>query len=86
LTVTYKQGDQIGRIFAQWVIVYFGCCFGDACHILRILFPPSSLCIIFDKNVLGYILDDFFTNSALRMKARKSPAKNAGGNNTFCRD
>jgi hypothetical protein len=22
--MTWKQGDQIGRIFAYWVIVYFG--------------------------------------------------------------
>jgi hypothetical protein len=24
---SYEQGDQIGRIFAHWAIVYFGQCF-----------------------------------------------------------
>jgi hypothetical protein len=58
------QCDQIGRIFAQRAIFFpFG-------HLLKHtifldnFIPCLSLCINFDKNGLGYILDDFFTNSS----------------------
>jgi hypothetical protein len=62
-----KQGDRIGRIFAHWVIICFGqffLNFRTSPHFL-LLFPPKYiLCINFDKNGLGYILGDFFTNSS----------------------
>jgi hypothetical protein len=53
-----KQGDQIGRIFAQWAIVCFGHFFGKLQKLPPILwffFPRLRLCIYFDKNVLGHM-------------------------------
>jgi hypothetical protein len=51
-------GDQIGRIFAHWVIIYFG-------HFLEnCFFPRLNLCINCDRNGFGYILGVFFTNSS----------------------
>jgi hypothetical protein len=55
----FFQGDQIGRIFTHWVIVFFGL-FSEVAHILGLLFPLLRLFIGFDKNVLGDILSDFF--------------------------
>jgi hypothetical protein len=58
----YNQSDQIGRIFAHWVI---SCILGSflkitkVAHIFLILYPLLWLCVDFDKNGLGYILSDF---------------------------
>jgi hypothetical protein len=60
-----RQCDQIGRIFAQWVIAYFGQ-FSEnhrsSPYFCSTCMPHSmaKLCICFDKNVLGHILGDFF--------------------------
>jgi hypothetical protein len=44
------QGDQIGRIFAHWVIVYFGCSKTiQAANISRLLSPQLRLWINFEK-------------------------------------
>jgi hypothetical protein len=45
------------RIFDRWVIVYLRCFY---CRILGLLFSTVN----FDKQWLGYILCDFFTNSS----------------------
>jgi hypothetical protein len=51
-----RQGDQIGRIFARWVIVYFGQFFFKLqkkpnCLILEL--ARKKLCINFDKKWVG---------------------------------
>jgi hypothetical protein len=65
--LSYLQGDQIGRIFAQWAIVYFGQWF--EIYIISANFWATFLCdtsyvLILTKNGLGYILGDFFKNSS----------------------
>jgi hypothetical protein len=45
------QGDQIGRIFAKWTIVYLLWAFLKIAEVAQ---------INFDENVLGYILAVFF--------------------------
>jgi glycerol uptake facilitator-like aquaporin len=57
------QSDQIGGIFAQWVIVcvfwvYFQ--IAEVAHILGCFFPQLRLCIKFDQNEFGYVLGDIF--------------------------
>jgi hypothetical protein len=61
-----SQGDQIGRFFAQWVIVYSG-------HFLKItrvarivwlLFPQIRFCNNFDKNGIGLQFGRFLTYSS----------------------
>jgi hypothetical protein len=59
----HSQGDQIGRIFAYWAIVYFG-------HLLKITEVGSvgnffqqkknQKIIYFDKKRLGLHFGDFF--------------------------
>jgi hypothetical protein len=61
------QGDQIGRIFANWTIVNLGQLFGNNGSSPRswIAFLQSkSYVAILTKNELGYILGDFLTNSS----------------------
>jgi hypothetical protein len=67
------QGDQIGRIFAQWVIVSLGQCIWKLKKWLNFLstLPTYALHVkrhvlinILTKNGLRYILGDFFTNSS----------------------
>jgi hypothetical protein len=55
-----RQGDQIRRIFAFWAIVYFGLFFSGVAQIFSYLFSRYTVI----KNVLGYILGNFFTNSS----------------------
>jgi hypothetical protein len=45
----WSQGDQIGRFFAYWVVVYFGCCFlnTEAVQIRGLLFSNVSVVFIF---------------------------------------
>jgi hypothetical protein len=64
----FRQGDQIGpsQQFAQGTIVYFGQFFWKLQKLPTFLcyFCPKyiyRLCIDFDKNVLGYILGEFYT-------------------------
>jgi hypothetical protein len=55
-----KQGDQIARIFAQWVIAYFGQFsenYRSRPH-FDFLCSLVDLCVIFD-NSLGHILGVF---------------------------
>jgi hypothetical protein len=64
-----RQGDQIRRIFAQWVILFFGQFFKftKAARILGYFFPRLRLCIHFEKTgwaVCTYISGDLFTNSS----------------------
>jgi hypothetical protein len=57
------QGGQIGRIFACWVIVCFGQCFENGISSTKFwanFFHTVSYVLILAKNVLGYILGDFF--------------------------
>jgi hypothetical protein len=61
-----KQGDQIGRNFAQWAIVYFGELYKNyrSSPKFSATFFQSidNVQIKTDKNRFGYILGDFFTN------------------------
>jgi hypothetical protein len=57
-----SQGDQVGRIFAYWVIVNFVQCFENyrsSTNDLATFFHGASDVIIFTKTWLGYILGDF---------------------------
>jgi hypothetical protein len=65
--VRTNQGDQIGRVFAQWEIVYFGQWFKNyrsSAHFWATFFHGTSHVSILTKKMLGYILGDFFTNSS----------------------
>jgi hypothetical protein len=58
-----SQGDQIGQIFAQWGIVYFGQWFENyrrSAHFWATFFHGTSCVLILTKNGLG----DFFTKSS----------------------
>jgi hypothetical protein len=58
-----EQGDQIGRIFAQWVIVYFGQFYKDYRSNPNFWATLSLLIyyvIFFGKKWLGFGLGDFF--------------------------
>jgi hypothetical protein len=57
--VTGGQGDQIGRIFAYWAVVFIGQFFTiiKVAKICGLLFPVVQFIV---KNELGYILGDFF--------------------------
>jgi hypothetical protein len=62
------QGDQIGRIFARWAIVFFGQIFKNYRKSLNswpAYFQGKSYVYInFAKNWLGYILGNIFKNSS----------------------
>jgi hypothetical protein len=55
------QGDQIGRIFACWVIVFSGQFFNykSSPDLWATFFQDVSWVLISTKNRLGYILVDF---------------------------
>jgi hypothetical protein len=64
---TDKRGDQIGGIFADWVIVYLGSFvkITQTDKIFWLLFPLLKLYTNFNKTKwLGYILGDFSKNSS----------------------
>jgi hypothetical protein len=64
---THNQGDQIGRIFAYWAIVYFGAVFlKKYIRSFRAIFSTVKfMCyIILTENGLGHILGDFLANSS----------------------
>jgi hypothetical protein len=54
----WRQGGQIGRIIAHWVVIYFG----QFCKYNRLgyFFRKYRIYINFGKNGLGYIYSDFF--------------------------
>jgi hypothetical protein len=54
-----NQGGQIGRIFAIWVIVYFGQFLHYFSKFLGNFFPQKKLYINLYKNGLGFILGIF---------------------------
>jgi hypothetical protein len=64
---TIKQGDQIGGIFAVGLDCLHWAAFSST-EVSQIFglnfFLGKVLCLNFAKNVLGYILGDFFTNSS----------------------
>jgi hypothetical protein len=62
-----NQGDQIGRNFAYWVIVYFGwllVIYKSRQIFLASFYPRKSNAIILLKIHLGYIWGDFLTNAS----------------------
>jgi hypothetical protein len=64
LAIRSRQGDQIGRIFAQYVFVTLDSLL-KITEITLIVgpFPKLRFCINCGKTGLGYILGDFLTNS-----------------------
>jgi hypothetical protein len=63
-----KQGDQIGQIFAQCVIVYFGQSFKNyrnGPHIWATLFSRLQLCIDIDKKMYWATLWAIFSQANL---------------------
>jgi hypothetical protein len=64
---TWEQGDQNGRIFTNWSVVFFGQFienYRSSSNSKATFFPQYHLCINFYKNGFGYVLGDFFTNSS----------------------
>jgi hypothetical protein len=62
-----RQGDQIGRIFANWAIVFIWAVFviTELAQIFWLLFTTKVVnVILFTNNELGYILGGFFANSS----------------------
>jgi hypothetical protein len=67
-----RQGDQIGRIFASWLIVRFVQLYQKLqkhANFGGLLFRRKKLCINFDKNGLGYILGDFSQSHLVTLAA-----------------
>jgi hypothetical protein len=65
--VTWVLGDQIGRQFFYNKYNY-GCNY--TCNwskFLTFFFLRTKLCTTFDKNGLSHILDEFYTNSSVRL-------------------
>jgi hypothetical protein len=64
LAGSQSQGDQIRRIFACRAVVFFF--ENDKSSVISwaSFFHGTSYVFILTKNVLGYILGDFFTNSS----------------------
>jgi hypothetical protein len=65
--VSLRQGDQIGRIFDSWAIVFFGQFFLNikVDKSFGLLFSTvNGKLFILTKNVLGHNLGDFLTNSS----------------------
>jgi hypothetical protein len=72
--VGLQQGDQIGRIFAYWAIVYFGQFFENKRTIPPLpkdnFFPlGKSYVLILPKNEFGYILGNFIQTDLVTMPA-----------------
>jgi hypothetical protein len=63
---TRDQSDQIGRIFAHWVIVSYRQFLKivKVAHFWSNFSRSLDYAIILTKNRFGYILGDFFTNSS----------------------
>jgi hypothetical protein len=62
-----RQGDQIGRIFVDWAIVYFGQFFEiyrTTPKFWATFFSDTSYLIICTENGFANILDNFLTNSS----------------------
>jgi hypothetical protein len=66
-TIRSGQGDQIGCIFAYWVIVSFWQFFENkkVAHIFGPLYPRLRLCDAFDKKWVGLHLERFFSQNHL---------------------
>jgi hypothetical protein len=64
--VADMQGDQIGRIFFHWAIVFLASLLKmtEVAQNFKLLFPQYQLCINFDKKWLATLWGDFFTNSS----------------------
>jgi hypothetical protein len=65
--VANAQGDQIGRIVANWTIVNLGQLFVNnrsSPHSWTIFLQSKSYVAIWTKNGSGYVLGDFLTNSS----------------------
>jgi hypothetical protein len=69
----FRQGDQIGRIFAQWMIFAIGSYIkiSEAAHFFGYFIQQLSLCFNLNKNGLGYILVEFFINSSGNPASRR---------------
>jgi hypothetical protein len=68
-----RQGDQIGRIFAQCAIIYFAQIdknYRSSPKFCATFFPSVEYVLILTKYALGYIFGDFFTNSSGHHDAR----------------
>jgi hypothetical protein len=77
-----RQGDQIGRSFAKWVIVYFGQLlenYGRIPHFGATLFHGYVYSLIFTKYGLDYIFGDF---SQTHLVTLLLPSKKPGNNPT----
>jgi hypothetical protein len=66
-----SQGDQIGRIFALWTIIYFGhfLSYRSSPHFWATLFCGLRSAPNMTENDLGYILGDFFSQTHLHLVA-----------------
>jgi hypothetical protein len=65
LSFPCNQGDQIGRIFARWAIVYFGQFFENcrsSPNFRAAIFSGKNYALILTYNGLVYILGDFFSS------------------------
>jgi hypothetical protein len=79
--VLHQQGDQIGRIFAQWAIFYFKQIlenYKSRPHFCATFFPSTGYELILTENGLGNILGNFFTNSSGRPVHRTKQASHGG--------
>jgi hypothetical protein len=79
-TQSGHQGDQIGRIFAQWQFFILGNYFENCLrspHFCASFSPGIDYVLILTKFGLGYILGHFFTNSS------GHPAGHPGGSDTY---
>jgi hypothetical protein len=77
ILLDFKQGDQIGQIFAFWVIFSLGSFLIN--EFLATCLHGKSYLLILSKNVLSYILGDFVASSSGHLNF-KTPI------DTFCKN
>jgi hypothetical protein len=74
--VGWRQDDQIGRIFAQWAIVYYEQFFENyrsSPHLCYTVFTGIDYVLILTKNGLGYILGHFSQTHLVTLVGACSP-------------
>jgi hypothetical protein len=74
----FDQGDQIGRIFAQWAIVYFGQWFENyiqSANFWATFFRDISYVLIFTKNGLATFWASFSQTHLVTLLLTQKKAK-----------
>jgi hypothetical protein len=81
-----EQGDQIGRNFAYWLIVYFGHFLRNSkvCQTFWLFFPRNKFCINFDKKCFGLHFGRFFSKTHPVTLTRSASERRLAGSFGLC--